>query len=460
MGTVVTALAAAVVCSGVVWLVFRTRSAALEERALRLEQELNIARGELKAERDANVELRASVARLEATLQHERKASEEKLALVTEARNDLERAFKALSADALKTNNESFLTLASETLKNYHTQAKGELEKREQAVAGLVTPIRQSLDKVEAHINAMEQARQNAYGAVTEQVRQLIDTQDKLRTETGNLVKALRAPQVRGRWGEVQLRRVVEYAGMLPYCDFVEQASVTTSDGRLRPDLVVRLPGGKNVVVDAKAPLEAYLDALETADEDVRRARLADHAAQVREHMNKLASKSYWEQFQPTPEFVVMFLPGETFFSAALEQDASLIEAGVNQGVIVASPTTLISLLRAIFYGWRQETVAESAQKVSELGKELYDRLCTMAGHFEEVGKGLGRAVDSYNKTVASLETRVLSSARKFPELGAAVKAPLPDLEPVDKAPRALQAGDWVKEEKPQAIGKGAGEGD
>ncbi|HET9698484.1 MAG TPA: DNA recombination protein RmuC, partial [Terriglobales bacterium] len=270
----------------------------------------------------------------------------------------------------------------------------------------------------------------------------MMPAQQKLETETSKLVTALRAPNVRGRWGEIQLRRVVEIANMLPYCDFTEQPSVTTADGRLRPDLIVKLPGGKNVVVDAKAPLQAYLNALEAQNEDHRKSHLIAHAKQIREHMTKLSSKAYWEQFKPTPEFVVMFLPGEVFFSAALEQDPVLIEEGVMQRVIPASPTTLIALLRAVAYGWTQVKMAKNAQEISDLGKELYDRLRTVAAHMEAVGKGLDRAVDCYNKAVGSMETRVMVSARKFAELGPAVTEPITELEPIEKTTRTLQLFD------------------
>jgi DNA recombination protein RmuC len=297
----------------------------------------------------------------------------------------------------------------------------------------------------------MESTRDRAYGDLTTQVRSLISTQEKLQTETGNLVKALRSPTVRGRWGEIQLRRVVEIAGMLPYCDFVEQETVTNSTGRFRPDLIVRLPGGKNVVVDAKTPLLAYLEAVEATDDEYRRQKLADHANQVRTHMLQLSSKLYQEQFEPTPEFVVMFLPGETFFSAALEQDPALIERGVSQKVIPASPTTLIALLKAVAYGWNQEKLARNAQEISTLGKELHDRLRLLGAHIDNVGKGLDRAVESYNKAVGSLESRVMVSARKFIELGAPVTEEIAELNPIETTTRNLTL-DFEDPEKTESV--------
>ncbi len=348
-------------------------------------------------------------------------------------------AFRALSADALARNNRSFLDLAKSELAQTQAAARGDLERGQRVLSELVTPVRTSLEKVDSKIEALERTRAGAYATLSEQVRSLIETQELLRSETGRLVTALRSPSVRGHWGEVQLRRVVEMAGMLEHCDFVSQATLQSENGRLRPDLLVRLPAGKTVVVDAKAPLDAYLRAMEASDEPTRRARLADHARQVRTHMTALGRKSYWEQFDQAPEFAVMFLPGECFFSAALENDATLIEFGAAQNIILATPTTLIALLRAVAYGWRHEKLAENAAEISALGKELYKRLSDMGDHWSKVGKNLERAVEAYNSATGSLESRVMVSARKFDELKTApLGVAIVELEPVDKAVRAL----------------------
>ena len=403
-----------------------------KEQGEAAQRELTAARTRLEAEQRARTSAEA-----ELKAERERVAAEREL--LNQAQQKLRDAFDALASEALRNNNEAFLTLASQKL----GAIKAETTAEKDAVARLVQPIDEKLSRFDQEIRNLETARATAYATLSEQVGSLRQTQERLQSETGNLVKALRSPTVRGRWGEIQLRRVVEIAGMLPYCDFVEQETLKTADGGRRPDLIVRLPGGKNIVVDSKATFSAYMEALETQDEDVRRAKLEAHAAQMRTHLAELSAKSYWEHLQPTPEFVVMFLPGESFFSAALAQDPGLIEQGVNQRVIPASPTTLIALLQAVAYGWRQETIAESAQMISQLGKELYERLRTMAGHFARVGKALDAGVKSYNDTVGSLESRVLPWARRFTELGSGAREEIPEVETVVSTARTLQANDW-----------------
>jgi DNA recombination protein RmuC len=448
-----TSAAIGLLCGGLLaWLALRSRSATLQTRLSLMEKELSAAKAHLARLLEDQRQLVESRARLESALESERKTSIEKIELLTKAGDraaeDLQNAFKALAADALKSNNSSFLQIAQETLKRFQSDARGDLDARQKAVADLVTPVRESLSKVDAQIQQIEKERGQAYGALHAQVQSLITTQKELQSETGNLVRALRTPNVRGRWGEIQLRRVVEIAGMLSYCDFAEQETITSESGRLRPDLVIKLPGGKNVVVDAKTPLQAFLEAFETTDEEARRASLANHARQVRDHMKTLSGKNYWEQFEATPEFVVMFLPGETFFSAALEQDPGLIEQGVLQRVIPASPTTLIALLKAVAYGWNQEKLARNAQQISALGKELHERLRKLAGHITGVGTNLDRAVEAYNQAVGSLENRVLVSARKFTELGASVAEDIPELEAIESTSRALSF-EWDEDPEP-----------
>lgn len=415
------------------------RIASREIEIARLDAALHDAASVAKDTDAANAELKADVARVTEKLEAERALAAERLVVVEKAQEELTSTFSALSGQALQSNNQMFLDLAAQTLGRFQQDAKGDLERRQQAIQELVAPVKLSLDKLDGRIHDIERLREGAYQALTTQVRVLAEGQGDLRRETFSLVKALRQPVARGRWGELQLRKVVEMAGMVEYCDFVEQASINGEDGRLRPDLVVRLPGGLNIVVDAKTPLSAYLDAAETDDDDVRKKHLIDHARQVRDHMTQLGRKSYQDQFDPTPDLVVLFLPGEMLFSAALQQDPQLIEFGVGEKVVLATPTTLITLLRTVAYGWKQEALARNAQEISELGRQLHDRISVLAGHWARVGRNLGEAVGAYNSAVASMETRVLVSARRFRDLKA-----VPDereidvLEPIETIPRTL----------------------
>ncbi|MBA3813913.1 MAG: DNA recombination protein RmuC [Alphaproteobacteria bacterium] len=394
---------------------------------------------ELRLLGERNAELRTALHRTE-------KESKEKLTLLENIQTQWEDKFKTISSEALSLTNKSFLELANATLEKFQEVAQNDLSHRQQAISDLVKPVTASLHTVDQKIIELEKSRMSAYAVLKHQVNELLVSQKQLKSETSNLVNALKAPSVRGRWGEMQLRRVVEMAGMLNYCDFEEQVSSSESDGRLRPDLIINLPGEKKIIVDAKAPLSAYLEALEAKDEDVRLEKLKDHARQVRNHIRALSKRSYHEQFQPAPEFVVLFLPGETFFSAALEQDPSLIEAGVEDRIILATPTTLIALLRAVAYGWRHEHLADNAKEISELGRELHKRLSDMADHFSRLGRQLGGAVQSYNSAMGSLEHRVLSSARRFKELGSVSEAAeIVLLDPLDQTPRELQAPELKK---------------
>jgi len=380
---------------------------------------------ELREERIACAREQSARAALQAQLEAERRASAEKQTLLEQRLAD---SFDALSRRALQANNEQFLLLARESLGTLTQAAQGDLEKRQQAIGELVKPVRESLEKVDGKIQQLDTAR----AILSQQVSSLLH-------ETGSLVQALRAPAVRGRWGEIQLKRVVELAGMLEHCDFTEQQTIQGDDGRLRPDLIVKLPGGQRLVVDAKVPLAAYLDALESRDEAARRGHLVAHARQLRNHVAQLARKSYWDQLPETAEFVVLFVPNEAVFAAAMEQDPQLMEGAFSEKVLLASPTTLIALLRAAAFGWRQERLAVDAQEIARLGRDLHKRLGTLGDHFAKVGRGLATAVGAYNETVGSFEHMVVPGARKLREKAAPMDeelAPLPD---VDAVPRALQ---------------------
>jgi DNA recombination protein RmuC len=450
-------LAVGLVLGGIAGWLWASSRAAQQGAAAQLDAE-----GRIKAAESSAQELRTQVTTLQRTsaelqekirTESELKAAaearlkeahanlEEQKKLLDEARQKLADTFSALAGEALKSNNQAFIALARSTFETIQAQAKGELETRQKAVEGLVSPLRESLERYEKQILDMEKTRQSAYGALDEQLRTLASANQTLQKETSTLSNALKAPlKVRGRWGELQLQRVVELAGMSEHCDFTQQETITGESGRQRPDMIVNLPGERRIAVDAKVPLQAFWDAAEAGSEDQRADQMVRHAKLVREHMNQLAARSYWEQLDPNTELVVLFLPGESFFAAALEQDRTLIEDGMEKKVILATPTTLIALLRAVAYGWRQEQVARNAQAISELGKQLYDRVRTFVTHFEGVGSALERSIESYNKAVGSLESRVLPSARRFKELGAAPGEEIQELEPVDETPRALAA--------------------
>jgi len=371
-------------------------------------------------------------------LQQERHSGAERQQLMASAEKQLAHAFNALSAQALARNNQAFLDLATQNLARFQESAQSDLAARQRAVAGLVQPLTAELAKLANSTQALEKARAENYGQLSEQVKNLFGAQQELKQETGRLVSALRRPEVRGRWGEVQLKRVAEMAGMQDHCDFYEQAS--GDDGR-RPDMLVRLPGGKTIVIDSKAPLSAYLEAIDADNESNRSRALLRFVQHVRSHIQQLAAKTYWDQFEQSPEFVVMFLPGEAFFSAALQQDPELIEYASAQKVILATPTTLLALLKAVYYGWRQEALSENARQVSQLGRLLYERLAKLGEHWSSVGKNLSQAVKAYNEATASLETRVLVTARKFEDLQVAPEGKsLANVAPVDQTVRQMQA--------------------
>ncbi|HEY7947647.1 MAG TPA: DNA recombination protein RmuC [Acidimicrobiales bacterium] len=404
--------------------------------------DLNGLRYQMAEQQQHLVTLQGDAARLTTELDHERKAAEQRAVTFDETRSQLTGEFARLSTLALQQNNEQFLQLADTKLKETRQAAEGELAKRQEAIELLLKPIGEQLGKYEAGIQRLEVERQRAYTTLTEQMKNLSASHDHLQKETRNLVTALRSPQTRGRWGELQLRRVVEMAGMLEHCDFDEQVTSDGDSGRMRPDMVVHLPGNKNVVVDAKVPMQAFLDANDADDESVRRGHLASHGRQMKAHVDALSKKEYWKRVEPSPEFVVAFIPGDPLLTAALEHEPGLMEYAVANHVLLATPTSLIALLRAVAYGWQQDALAENAREVQLLGAELYQRLSVLGDHFSSVGKGLNNAVTAYNRAVGSLEGRVLVTARRFVEMGVvgAGDKELAAPPSVDSTTRALQS--------------------
>ncbi len=407
-------------------------------------------------------EVRAERAQLATELQLQLQTLEERSARWQEDRQRLVGEFAELSATALRQNAEQFLTLADTRLKEAQEASRGDLAQRQQAIDALLVPLRETLGQYQEGLRQVESARQRAYVSLSEQVKQLGSGQERLQRETHSLVTALRSPQTRGRWGEVQLRRVVEMAGMVRHCDFEEQVSTETDGIRLRPDLVVRLPGEGRVVVDAKVPLDAYLRSIDAEDEDARRTALVAHARQVRSHVDELSKKEYWSRFERSPEFVVAFIPGDPLLAAAYEHDPALIEHAMAHRVVLATPTSLIALLSTVAHVWREESLAENAQQVQRLGAELYDRLRVAGGHLDSLQRNLSSSVDSFNRLVGSLESRVLVTARQFPELGVVSDGKdIKRVEPIDSLPRVLQSPEFVDERPapiaPVGVGRGTG---
>jgi DNA recombination protein RmuC len=371
------------------------------------------------------------ITELTTTLELERRQAVNKLA-------EVEKTFALLSGEALRQNSQSFLQLAQESLKQFHVQAKGDLDLKEKSVENMVRPIREALEKTEQQVRLMEKERKEAYGALHKHLETMTQTQLLLQGETRNLVQALRRPEVRGQWGEMTLKRLAELAGMVEHCDFTTQESVSGEDGKLRPDMVVRMPDGREIVVDVKTPLDAYLSAVEAVDDASRTKHLEHHARKVRERVRELAAKAYWNQFKNAPDFVVLFIPGDQFLSAALDMDRELLEDALKQKIILATPTSFVALLRAVAYGWRQEALAANADRIREVGEDLYQRLAVFTEHLTRLGGSLEGSVSAFNKAVGSFDSKVLPGARKFIEMGVTPKKTLEPPSPLEITPRGV----------------------
>jgi DNA recombination protein RmuC len=398
--------------------------------------------------------LRTQLAVAEAEIQNRDALENERQATIEQAEQHLTTAFRELAGNSLRSNNETFLALAREHLGRHQEKASGDLKQRQQAIEGLLTPIKAALDKTEQQIANIEKDRKEAYGGIREQLVAMSEAQTALQAETRNLVRALRRPEVRGQWGEMTLRRLAELAGLVERCDFEEQTTVETDDGRQRPDMIVNLPNGRQLVVDVKTPLDAYLNAVEAEDDAARELALKRHADNVRQRVSELAKKSYWSQFENSPEFVILFIPGDQFLSAALQRQPDLLENALHQKVILATPTSLVALLKAVAYGWRQVALEENAKKIQGIGEDLYQRLAAFSTHLSRLGRQLGGSVDAYNSAVGSLERMVLPGARKFREMGVASRKDIEDLPPLEQRPRKVESAELLSEENgPDADG-------
>lgn len=386
-------------------------------------------------------QLKVENASLRVTLEIERRNAGEKMTMIENARFQLAETFTALSSQALRNSTEEFLKLAQENFKQLHIQARGDLDQKEKSIDNLLKPVQEALTRTDQQLRDLEKERKEAYGSLSKHLETMAQTQQLLQGETRNLAQALRRPEVRGQWGEITLKRLVELAGMAEYCAFYEQETVQTECGNLRPDMIVRMPDGREIVVDVKTPLDAYLGAVEAPDDSVRAWHLERHARKVRERVRELASRNYWAQFKHSPDFVVMFIPGDQFLTAAMDIDRDLLEYALGQKVILATPTSFVALLRAVAYGWRQQSLAENAEKIRDVGEDLYQRLSTFTEHLAKLGKNLGSSLDHYNKAVGSFERQVIPGARKFAEMGITIRKPLHELDQIEKSARQMEAG-------------------